>query len=37
MSWLLKVRKVLGKIADIFIAGREAGLWTKKNNPTDKV
>jgi len=31
--WLLKIRAVMTKIADIVIAGRAAGLWSKKQGP----
>jgi len=30
--FLLKLRKVLGKLTDLLIKGRQAGLWTEKNN-----
>lgn len=29
MNWS-KIKKILGKIADVMIWGREKGLWTKK-------
>ena len=32
-AWLTKIRKILTIIADIFIAGREGGLWQKGNVP----
>ena len=28
--WLLKLRKVLGKLTDALVAGRSAGLWSRK-------
>ena len=31
--WLQKLRVVLSKVADFFIAGREAGLWQKDHGP----
>jgi hypothetical protein len=31
MGWLGKVLKVIGKITDVLIKGREAGLWTEKD------
>lgn len=33
MNLLTKIRKILGKIADVFIAGRNAGLFDEKNGP----
>jgi hypothetical protein len=36
MGFLLKLRKILGKIADVFIKGREAGLWDKGQGPDFK-
>ena len=33
MSWLQKVLKVLGKVTDVLIRGRQAGLWTEKQTP----
>jgi hypothetical protein len=32
-NWLLVVRQILGKIADVMIAGRSLGLWTKGKGP----
>lgn len=32
-----KVVKVLGKITDVLIKGREAGLWTEKPNVPGKM
>ena len=32
-SALGKVRKILGKLTDLLIKGRQAGLWDKKNGP----
>jgi len=29
-TWLTKIRWWMGKIADFFIAGRNAGAWNKK-------
>lgn len=34
--WLTKIRVVLGKIADFFIAGRAAGAWSKGQGPDIK-
>jgi hypothetical protein len=34
--WLLKIRTVIGKIADVLIAGRAAGLWSKDKGPDIK-
>lgn len=31
--WLLKLRKIIGKITDALVAGRAAGLWDKKSGP----
>jgi len=31
-----KVRKVLGKLTDLLIKGRQAGLWDRKNTPDAK-
>jgi len=31
--WLLKLRSILGKITDALVAGRAAGLWTRKDGP----
>ena len=28
--WLLAIRRILGKITDVLVAGRGAGLWQKK-------
>lgn len=39
ISVLGKLRKLVGKLTDILIRGREAGLWTKKpgvGSPGDK-
>ena len=33
MIWLKKLRVIMGRIADFFIAGREAGAWSKKDGP----
>ena len=33
MSLLAKVRKVLGKITDLLLAGRERGWWSKGQGP----
>lgn len=30
LKFLGKARKIVGKITDILIRGREAGLWTEK-------
>ena len=32
-AWLLVVRKVLGKITDVLIKGRQAGLYDVKKGP----
>lgn len=32
-NWLLAARKILGKIADVMIAGRNLGLWDKGKGP----
>jgi hypothetical protein len=32
-SWLLTARKIIGRIADFFIAGRTAGMWSKEDGP----
>lgn len=34
--WLLKLRKIIGKITDALVAGRAAGLWDKKDGPDIK-
>lgn len=31
MTLLGKVRKIIGKLTDILIQGRQAGLWTEKD------
>lgn len=33
MKWLSKVLKVIGKITDVLIKGREAGLWSEGQGP----
>ena len=33
LSVLGKARKILGKITDFLIKGRQAGLWTENNKP----
>jgi hypothetical protein len=33
MGLLMKIRAIIGKITDILLAGREAGLWDKKDEP----
>ena len=33
LAWILKLRKIMSKIADVVIAGRNAGLYDKKNGP----
>lgn len=33
LSVLGKVRAVLGKLTDLLIKGRQAGLWDEKNGP----
>ncbi len=35
-SWLLKIRKVMTKITDLLLKGREAGLWQEGHGPTSK-
>ena len=32
-SWLMAIRKILGKITDALTAGRAAGLWSKGKGP----
>lgn len=32
MSWLRKVRGILGKITDALLWGRKRGLWSEKHN-----
>jgi hypothetical protein len=32
-GWLSKVAKVLGKLTDVLVAGRKAGLWEKQAGP----
>lgn len=34
--WLLKIRALIGKVADVLIAGRAAGLWNKGKGPEIK-
>lgn len=34
--WAIKLRGILTKIADFFIAGRAAGAWDKKQGPDIK-
>lgn len=33
MGWLSKVLKVLGKLTDVLVKGRQAGLWDKGHGP----
>jgi len=34
--WLTKIRVLIGKLADVLIAGRAAGLWNKGKGPDVK-
>ena len=34
MNWLSKVFGVLGKITDVLLKGRQAGLWSEKSGAT---
>lgn len=33
MGFLAFIRKILGKLTDILVAGRSIGAWDKKNEP----
>lgn len=33
---VLKVRKLIGKLTDLLIKGRQAGLWNEKPGPRGK-
>lgn len=36
-SWLTKALKIVGKITDVLVRGRAAGLWDKKAGPNNLV
>jgi hypothetical protein len=33
LGWFGIVRKILGKITDVLLIGRSAGLWSRKHGP----
>ena len=35
-TWLLAIRKALGKLTDVLLIGRQGGLWDKTPGPDIK-